>query len=205
MKQSLLVLIVLSATSATALADEVTAEPNDPGKVTRVGKGVKEIDLGGLFVFSHDKVEDVSTTKLTTLGGLSFQYFFNANVSAGVSGLFSYDKVGDASATSFGGLAFGSFHVRLGLGAFFRPTLGLGALFGNREIDAGTGSVAKLSQTAFLARIGLPFAYFPSKRVVLQAGPEIDIEIGSFKPDGGESTSFTTIAGGFGLAVGYVF
>lgn len=205
MKRSLLVLILLI--SAKAHADEVTADPNDPGKVTRVGKGVKEIDLGGLFVFSYDKVEDVSTTKLTTLGGLSFQYFFNANVSAGASGLFSYDKVGDAtSATSFGGLLFGTFHVRLGLGAFFRPTLGLGALFGNREVDAGTGTVAKLSQTAFLARIGLPFAYFPSKRVVLQAGPEFNVEIGSFKADGAsEGTSFTTIAGGFGLAVGYVF
>ena len=205
--KSLLVLATLLTISTAALADEVGANPNDPGKVTAIAKGVKEIDLGGLFVFSYDKVEDTSATKLTTLGGLSFQYFINANLSAGVTGLFSYDKVGDAaSATSFGGVAFGSFHVRLGLGAFFRPTLGLGALFGSREIDSGMGSVAKLSQTAFLARIGLPFAYFPSKRVVLQAGPEFNIEIGSFKADGAsEGTSFTTIAGGFAVAVGYVF
>ena len=192
---------------ATTNTIDVAANPNDPGKVTSIGKGVKEIDLGGIFVLTVDKVGDESTTKLSTLGGAGFQYYFNANVSAGVTGLFAYDKVGDtASATSFGGVAFATFHVRLGLGAFFRPTLGLGALFGTREIDAGGGMVAELSQTAFLTRIGLPIAYFASKRVVLQAGPEINISIGSFKADGAsEGTSFTTIAGGFAVGVGYVF
>ena len=63
-----------------------------------------------------------------------------------------------ASALSFGGIAFASLHVRLGLGAFFRPTLGLGALFGTPEVEAGGGMVAELSQVAFLTRIGLPFA-----------------------------------------------
>src|SRR5512139_2730156 len=122
MKRSLLVLSVLVVV-AEARADEVAANPNDPGAVTSVGRGVKEIDLGGIFVLSVDKVGDESTTKLSTLGGLGFQFFLNQNVSLGATGLFSYDKVGDAtSATSFGGVAFGSLHVRLGLGAFFRPT-----------------------------------------------------------------------------------
>ena len=207
MKRSLLVLPALALLANRAHADDVAANPNDPGKVTSVGKGVKEIDLGGIFVLTVDKVGDTSTTKLSTLGGVGFQYFINANVSAGVTGLFAYDKVGDAtSAVSFGGVAFSSLHVRLGLGAFFRPTLGLGALFGTREVDSGGGMVAELSQVAFLARIGLPIAYFASKRVVLQAGPEINISVGSFKADGAdEGTSFTTIAGGFAVGVGYVF
>lgn len=206
MKRSLIVLSVL-VVAAEARADEVAANPNDPGKVTSIGRGVKEIDLGGIFVLSVDKVGDESTTKLSTLGGLGFQFFLNQNVSLGATGLFSYDKVGDAtSATSFGGVAFGSLHVRLGLGAFFRPTLGLGALFGTREIDAGGGMVTEFSQVAFLARIGLPIAYFASKRVVLQAGPEVNVEIGSFKADGAtDGTSFTTVAGGFAVGVGYVF
>lgn len=206
MKHGLLVLCVLGV-ATNASADEVGANPNEPGKVTSVGKGVKEIDLGGIFVLSVDKVEDSSTTKLSTLGGVGFQYFFSPNVSAGLTGLLSYDKVGDAqSAISFGGLVFSSFHVRLGLGAFFRPTVGVGALFGTREIDAGGGTVTEFSQVAILTRIGLPFAYFPSKRVVLQAGPEVNISVGSFKADGAdESTSFTTVAGGFAVGVGYVF
>jgi hypothetical protein len=206
MMRSLLVLSIL-VVAPPARADEVGANPNDPGRVTSIGKGVKELDLGGIFVLSVDKVDDQSTTKLSTLGGVGFQYYFNANVSAGATGLFAYDKVGDtASATSFGGALFGTFHVRLGLGAFFRPTLGLGALFGTREVDAGGGMVAEFSQTAFLTRIGLPIAYFASKRVVLQAGPEINIAIGSFKADGAdEGVSFTTVSGGFAVGVGYVF
>lgn len=207
MKRSVLVMGLLSAASAPARADEVGANPNDPGRVTSIGKGVKEIDLGGIFVLTVDKVDDNSTTRLSTLGGAGFQYYFNANLSAGVTGLFAYEKAGDAeSATSFGGLVHATFHVRLGLGAFFRPTLGLGALFGTREIEGGGGTVTELSQTAFLTRIGLPIAYFATKRVVLQAGPEINISVGSFKPDGSDdSTSFTTVAGGFSVGVGYVF
>jgi hypothetical protein len=73
-------------------ADEVTANPNDPGKVTSIGAGVKEIDLGGIFVFTVDKVGDSSTTKLSTLGGLGFQYYFNANVSLRATGLFAADS-----------------------------------------------------------------------------------------------------------------
>ncbi len=207
MKQALVALAPILLASGPALADEVGANPNDAGKVTSIAKGVKEIDLGGIFVLTVDKVGDTSTTKLSTLGGAGFQYFINANASVGATGLFAYDKVGDAtSATSFGGVVFASLHVRLGLGAFFRPTLGVGALFGNREVDAGGGMSTELSQVAFLARIGLPFAYFPSKRVVLQAGPEINVEVGSFKADGAsDGTSFTTVAGGFAVGVGYVF
>jgi hypothetical protein len=192
--------------SSPALADTVGANPNDPGTVTYIDKGVKELTLGGIFVYSVDKVEDTTTSRFSTLGGPGFAYFFSPNVSVGAQGLISYDKVGDASATTFGGVLTGALHVRLGLGLFFRPSLGLGALFGSREIDDGTGTIAKLNQTAFLARIGLPIAYFASKRFFLQAGPEVNIEIGSFKADGAdEGISFTTIAGGLAVGVGYVF
>lgn len=207
MKRSVLVVPCLLAAATPALADEVAANPADPGRVTAIAKGVKEIDLGGIFVLTVDKVDDQSNTRIATLGGAGFQYFFSPTLSAGVTGLFSYEKAGDAeSATSFGGVVHATFHVRLGLGAFFRPTLGLGALFGTREIDSGGGTVAELSQTAFLTRIGLPIAYFATRRVVLQAGPEINVSIGSFKADGAsEGTSFTTVAGGFAVGVGYVF
>ena len=50
-----------------------------------------------------------------------------------------------------------------------------------------------------------PIAYFTSRRFLLQAGPEINISLGSFKPDSGPSTSFTTISGGFSVGLGYVF
>lgn len=209
MHRLLSALVVTTLALPTAAADTIGADPNDPGKVTAIGKGVKEIDVGGIFVLSVDKVGDAdAVTKMSTLVGPSFQYYFNANVSVGATGLFSYEKVGDDSVLALGGLVHGSLHVRLGLGAFFRPTLGLGALFGTREVanPATPGTVVELAQNAFLARVAFPIAYFTSRRFLLQAGPEIDISLGSFKADGSsESTSFTTVAGGFSVGFGYVF
>lgn len=198
--------LVLALTSS-ARADVVGADPSDPGRVTGIQKGVSEIDLSGLGVFTYDKQGDASNTRLSMLLGLGYQYFINNNFSAGAQFLFDYDRVSsNISATTLGGALFASAHVRLGLGAFLRPTLALGALFGNRELDTGVGGiVVEAKQSVFLTRIMLPFAYFPSKRVVLQAGPEIDMSFGSFTPDGGDSTSFTSIAGGFSVGVGYAF
>ena len=134
---------------------------------------------------------------MSTLGGGSFQYFINNNLSVGANALFSYDKVGDVSSTAFGGTAFGSLHLRLGLGAFLRPTLGIGALFGTSQADLGGGAVLEADQTSLLVRVALPFAYFPTKRIVLQAGPELNVSIGNVTPKmGGESQSFTNIASG---------
>lgn len=202
-----LALAVFLASATPTLADTVGSNPNDPGSVTAIQKGVSEIDLNALGVFTYDKQGDVSTTRLSMLLGLGYQYFINNNVSAGAQFLFDYDRVSsNISATTLGGALFASAHVRLGLGAFLRPTLALGALFGNRELESGVGGlVVEAKQTAFLTRIMLPFAYFPSRRVVLQAGPEIDLTFGSFTPDGGDSISFTSVAGGFSVGVGYAF
>lgn len=193
--------------STPALADAIGGEPNDPGKVTFIGKGVKEIDLGGIFVLSHSKAGDAEgQTRISTLGGAGFQYFIKNNVSVGGQFLASYEKQSEnVYSTAFGGAAFASLHVRLGLGAFFRPTLGLGALFGTQKTEVVPGQLMSANQVSGLIRIGLPFAYFPGTRVVLQAGPEIDISVGNVTPDGGEAQSFTNISGGFGVSAGYVF
>ncbi|HEY4056389.1 MAG TPA: hypothetical protein VGM39_07260 [Kofleriaceae bacterium] len=205
MNRVLLVALLLSSTAA--VADTVGADPNDSGKVTFITRGVKEIDVGGIFVLSYAKAGDGDAqTRVSTLGALGFQYFLKDNLSVGAQFLASYDKQSaDAHATAFGGAAFATLHVRLGLGAFLRPTLGLGALFGTQQTEMTPGVVASASQASGLIRIGLPFAYFPGSRVVLQAGPELDISVGNVTPDGGDSQSFTSITGGFGVSAGYVF
>jgi hypothetical protein len=200
-------LLLLTSITAPAIADTLGANPQDRGRVTYVERGVKEIDVGGLFVLSHSKTGDAEgQTKLSTLAGLGFQYFLKDNVSVGGAALIAYDKLdATTSATSFGGLAFAALHVRLGLGAFLRPALGLGALFGKQETEVTQGMIVSANQAAALVRIGMPFAYFPGTRVVLQAGPELDISVGSVTPDGGDGQSFINVSGGFGLNAGYVF
>lgn len=205
MRKAQLIVIVLAA-SAPAHADDV-GPATDAGSVTNIRKGVKELDLCGTFLFSSTRSGDAdAVSRVSSLGGPSFQYFINNNVSVGANALFSYDQVGDASSTAFGGTAFGSLHIRLGLGAFLRPTLGVGALVGTSQVDLGGGMVAEADQASLLIRAALPFAYFPSKRVVLLAGPELNVSVGSVTPKaGGDSQSFTNIASGFGVGIGYAF
>ncbi|HEY4175946.1 MAG TPA: hypothetical protein VGM90_03910 [Kofleriaceae bacterium] len=205
MNRVLLVALLLASTSAAA--DTVGANPGDSGKVTFVAQGVKEIDVGGIFVLSSSKAGDSDAqTRVSTLGGLGFQYFLKDNLSIGGQFLANYDRQSATTyATAFGGAAFASLHVRLGLGAFLRPTLGLGALFGTQKTELTPGQLLSANQVSGLIRIALPFAYFPGSRVVLQAGPELDISIGNVTPEGGESQSFTNITGGFGISAGYVF
>ncbi len=201
-------LVVLVFLCATARADMVTADPNDPGSVTRIERGVSELDIGALGVLTYNSTNNNSNTQVAMLFGIGYQYFLNHSLSLGANFLIDYDRQNsDLSAHAYGGELFAATHLRLGLGAFFRPSIGLGALFGSAEEDTGiAGIVVKENETAFLVRIKFPFAYFPTRRVVLQAGPEIDMLFGSFKPDGGgDSTGFTQISGGFGIGMGYAF
>jgi hypothetical protein len=202
----LLVALVLS-TSTVALADTVGADPNDYGKVTAIAKGVMEIDAGGIFVISYNKSGDADpNTRVSSLGGVGFQYFVKNNVSVGGNFLFDYDRISATTySTAFGGTAFASLHVRLGLGAFLRPTLGAGLLVGSLNTEVEPGMVTQASQVSALVRLAMPFAYFPTRRVVLQAGPELDMIFGTVTPDGGDGQSVTTISGGFGVSAGYAF
>ncbi len=199
--------VILATTATRGSADTIGGDPSDPGSVTHVRAGVKELDVGGILLFSRDSQGDTSTTRLSVLTGAGFQYFLRDNLSLGAIAILSYDKQGEqTSAITYGGLLHGTLHLRLGLGAFLRPMLGIGGLFGKREIEAGMGGVVtELSQSAALIRIGLPIAYFAGRRVVLQAGPELNITVGSYAPEAGDSISFNSISAGFAVAVGYVF
>jgi hypothetical protein len=202
-----LALLAACLSAPLAAADTLGAEPNDYGKITHITKGVKEIDLGGIFVLSHSKTGDAEgTTRVSSLTGLGFQYFINDNFSAGATALFGYDRLSSNTySTGFGGMAFASLHVRLGLGAFLRPLIGAGVLVGNLSTEIAPGMTTSASQVSGLVRIGIPFAYFPSRRIVLQAGPELDISVGSTSPDVGDSQSFVSVTGGFGVSAGYAF
>jgi hypothetical protein len=200
---------LLALTTAAAHADTIVGDQNEYGKVTRIRKGVKELDLGGMFVLSHSKSGDAEgQTRLTSLGGPGFQVFINDNIAVGGTVLLGYELAGaDQKTLSFGGSAHGQLSMRLGLGAFLRPTVALGFLTGSQDTEVTPGMLVSASQNAFLVRIALPIAYFASRRILLQAGPELNMMFGSITPDGvmGGGQSFSTIAGGFGVSAGYVF
>src|SRR5262245_36877082 len=120
MRSVLLVFILLAP--AIASADTVYGDPSDPGKVTHIRKGVWELDTGALGVLSVDKQGDTSVTRFSTDFSAQVHYFINDNFSVGGEALFDFDDSGDGvSATTFGGALDAAVHLRLGLGAFFRP------------------------------------------------------------------------------------
>jgi len=205
MKQALVIALIALAPLA-ARADTMYGDQNEPGRITAIEKGVWELDVGGLAVLSRDQEGDASVSRFSTDFSAGVQYYVKRNLSVGVVGLFDYENAGGGVRATTGGAAVqAAVHLRLGLGAFFRPTLGVGALFGNRQSPAGTGMVTEASQVGLITRLQLPVAYFTSHNWVLQAGPQLNVTVGSYTPTGAMSQSFTRIAGGFAVGLGRAF
>ena len=194
---------VLFATTSVTRADDLYG---DERGINRVKQGVWELDVGSLFAFANDKQGDNSVFRLVTDVNASVNYFLKDNISVGVTALLAYNNNGDNnSAITYGGALTGIAHLRLGHGAFFRPGLSIGAMGGKREIPISDTSVMEAPQLAFTARVKLPIAYFISRNLHLEGGPQFNLTTGRFTPDGGDAVSFTTIDGGFSVGFGYSF
>jgi hypothetical protein len=192
---------------ALAHADQLYGNGDDAGRITHIGRGVWEIDLGALGVLTQDHQGDNSVMRLSSDLSAGLQYFVHDNVSVGGEFLFAYSSDGNGTNdTTFGGAVDATFHFRLGLGAFFRPGIALGFVGGTRNLPtAADGTIMQATELGFVTHVRLPIAYFASKRLLLQAGPQLDIEFGNYTPTGGDSQSFSRIAGGFAVGGGYAF
>jgi hypothetical protein len=180
---------------------------DDPGSITEIGSGVSELGLGALALLTYHDEGDTSNTRVNMLLGLGYQYVIRDNLSLGGQLLLNRDRTSDAtSSLAVGGAVLGTYHVRLGFNAFLRPTLACGVLFGDHERATDDRNlVMETNQTAFLIRLQLPLAYYASQHIVLQAGPELDLSLGSVDQPSRGAKSFTTLASGFSVGLGYVF
>jgi hypothetical protein len=192
--------------SAVAHADSLEANPGDPGHVTNIRKGVWEVDLGALGVLSSDHQGESTVTRLSTDASVTVSRFVRDNISVGVVGMADYDTAGtNNDAMLYGAALVGTLHLRLGMGAFFRPGLAIGGLFGTRHTPLTAGTVEQATQAGAIARVQLPLAYFTSKRFLIQAGPQLNVTAGRTMPMGKDAQSYTRIAGGFAVGAGYAF
>jgi hypothetical protein len=201
-------LIFVALLASVAHADTLGPQPTDAGKVTAIRRGVWEIDLDSLGVLTVDRAGDAgSATQLAMTSSAGVHYFVADNISVGVQALASYAQVtGTGSDLMLGGAVDAGLHLRLGLGAFLRPRLALGVLTGRRELPGSGSTRTTVDQLGGIARLGMPVAYFVGRRVVLQAGPELVMTLGSFEEGMSEKrTSFVRVAGGFALGIGYAF
>lgn len=202
----ILALAALALPRPSARADTISGPARDPGKVTAIGPGVKEIDLGGLFLLSYRADGAGSSSDIASVGGLGVQYFLRDNVSVGVTVLGSYESLGGGVSSSAGGAALtATHHVRLGLGAFLRPTGGVGMTFGTLSVESAPGSYASARAVTAFVRLAVPVAYFVSNRVLLSAGPELQAGSVWSSPAMGPTVRSSRTIGGFGIGVGYVF
>ena len=184
-------------------ADSVS---RDRRGLDRVDKGVWELGVGSLFSFASDTTGDTSVFRMSTDANASVSYFFRDNLSIDAAGLLVYHSTGDDnSALLLGGTLGASAHLRLGHGAFVRPGLGLGVLAGNREIPIGATTVMEAPQLGVVARLRLPLAYFISRHLHVEGGPQLNLTAGSYTPEGADSIGFTTVDGGFSVGAGYSF
>jgi hypothetical protein len=192
---------------SVAAADDLQANADDPGKITRIKKGVWEIDAAALGILTFNKDGDAQSTRVSGDTTVTVQRFIRDNVSVGAAILVSYVNDADTSAIQFGGALVSTLHLRLGQGAFLRPQLALGALVSKREIPmAGAPNIVEeVDQIAGVARIRMPLAYFVSRRWVLEAGPQINVSVGTYQPGGQERRTFVQIAGGFSIGAGVAF
>jgi hypothetical protein len=206
MRTLCLALLAVGLAGTTAAADDIYANQSDPGKVNRITKGVKEIDVGTLAILSSDTENGETVTRVSTDTSASFGFFLNNNLSVGASVLFAYDSNGGgANSKQFGATANASFSVALGTGLFFRPGLSVGFLKGSRETPLSATMIQKDDQIGLIARLSFTAAYFISRRNALQAGPQLNIVAGTVTPMGAEGQSFTRVAGGFAVGWGYFF
>ena len=195
--------VSLIALAPSAAADELYGEQRG---INRVRKGVWEIGVASLFAFANDSQGDTSVFRLVTDANATVSYFFRDNLSVGATGIFGYATTGDDnSAITYGGALGATAHLRLGHGAFFRPGLALGVLLGKREIPVGGSTVMEATQVGFNARVRLPIAYFISRNLHLEGGPQFNFTAGNYSPEGMDAVSFTTLDGGFSVGVGYSF
>ena len=201
------VLVCLSLLASTAArADDLRSDRNDSRVITRIDRGVWELDVGALGVLTSDSENGASVTRLSSVTTAGVHYFVRSNVSVGVEGLLAYESTGDGtSAITYGAAVDAAIHMRLGLGAFFRPGIAVGVLGGNRDVTMSDGTIMQAPQVGVLTRVRLPIAYFASRSFLLEAGPEFDVTVGSYTPQGGDSQAFTHIAGGFSVGMGYAF
>lgn len=201
----------LSLTVVLALAPsaraETLGEADDPDAITRIDPGASEIDLDALSIVTYHSEDNVSNTRVNMLLALGYQRVVAPNLAIGGELLINRDRTSDVSSSlAMGGALTGTYFLRLGFSAFLRPTVALGLLFGDRALGTeASGVVMQGGQTAFLMRFQLPLAYYASRRIVLQAGPEIDLAFGHAAQFGADSRSYTTLASGFSVGLGYAF
>lgn len=201
----LLVILIVSTVSSSAVADTLGSRQGQSGVPTAIGKGVFQLGAESSFISSFVSENDVSDFRVNLRAAISLRYFVkdNLGVSARVGGILQ--KQGDTTDASGAGALWANYYMRLGEGVFLAPGAGAGFLFGERDVPAGTG-IARATLVGGTLAFELPITFFTSERFSLKAGPEFTLTAGSSLPEGSDtSTGYTSIDGSFKIGFDYAY
>jgi hypothetical protein len=203
-RTTLLIAAMLTSTGP-AHADTLGSRQAQSGAITRINKGVFQLGLDSTLILGYSAEGDSSLLRANLAGNLAVRYFPRDNLGISLRGGGIVRKAGDVTDHALVASAWVDAYLRLGEGMFFVPGAGVGALFGSREVPAGGGQVDQSSQVGGVAAVEALLAVFLSDRFSLAAGPQLTSSFGSTTPDGGDSTSFVAVDGGFQVGAAYSF
>lgn len=150
---------------AAAGADVLGSRQNQPGHITRIGKGVFQLGVDAIFTSSYQKEEDESVFRANLIGRGHLRYLVRDNLAVGLHAGVLYRKTGDdqTDLALIGDVSL-RWYARLGEGMFWAPEGSLGLLFGSRDIDTGTAMSLDLGLVGFAAGLKLPLVFCSASR-----------------------------------------
>lgn len=221
---SLAALTMLAAAPTPGRADTLgPRDRDDRGEITRLGKGLMEIGLDSLFVWTSRSVEvGGTTTKASTSTvsvGPTFRYFLidNLGLSLNVNALVSHDAAStetagvtdEVSNTELGvlGLVDLDYYVALGHGFFLKPGLGGGGFWKSRDEPLASDPSLKrtITTTGGAFRVQLGFVYYASPKFTMRASVDFLGLFGTRTSDGSPDESLLQMDLGWNVGAGYVF
>lgn len=185
-QRTLLAATLACALAPPALADSLKPWVDEYGVVSRVERGIAELGLDNVLIFTSrsesDNGTDGSSTNVTFIGGPTFRYFIIDNLSLGLNANFLMRSASvettvgaqttSVSATELGvlGTLHADYLLRVGRGMFVKPGLGLGGFWTSADVPI-EGSALERSATTVggVVRAQLGLVYYTSAKFNLRA------------------------------------
>lgn len=200
---TLLLILPILAAPWEASAQQSLRSRNS-GSVNKLKKGLMDIGVDSLWILAYSQDETTETSRLSLQTGITIRRFIRDNLAVGGRASGFYHSFGEADEERGAmGMLVANYYMRLGSGMFFAPGVSVGGLIGTREsMLPAVGDSNLLGATMGLS---LPFAFYAWETFNLRAGFDLLVTVGTATPEQGESSSYTTVDGGFSVGGGYFF
>ncbi len=201
MKKTLVLCIML--TPAVSQAGSVGSRHQGANKVQ---KGLNEVGIHALGSLSQVTQDENQTSQFFGVAGLTYRHFISDDIALSMNGSYVYRSPIDDSTEEAGMIVLSSnYYQRLGEGMFIAPGLGLGGIFGDRNVPQESGLIASEPFQGAVLRLQLPIVLYAWDKFNVFGGPEALFTFASTSPEQGEGVSFFRLDAGFSVGASMYF